>query len=153
MIRPGAGFTLVELLLAMVILGLMSALAVPSYTAYVDRSNQAQSISDIYQIEMAINRFEANTFQYPDTLDDIPGLPTTDPWGNEYSYLRIEGNPTPGIRGRQRKDKNLNPLNSDFDLYSAGKDGESQLPLTARRALDDIVRAGNGGFVGLAMDH
>jgi general secretion pathway protein G len=52
-----------------------------------------------------------------------------------------------------RRDKNLNPLNRDFDLYSVGKDGQTQTQLTAARARDDIVRAGNGSFIGKAEDH
>jgi general secretion pathway protein G len=49
-----------------------------------------------------------------------------------------------------RKDRNLVPINSDYDLYSMGPDGESMPPLTAARSRDDIVRANNGGFVGTA---
>lgn len=45
------------------------------------------------------------------------------------------------------------PINSDYDLYSKGKDGKSQKPLTAAASRDDIVRAGNGAFVGLASDY
>jgi general secretion pathway protein G len=42
------------------------------------------------------------------------------------------------------------PINTDYDLYSMGKDEASTAPLTARASLDDIVRANNGGFIGLA---
>jgi general secretion pathway protein G len=45
------------------------------------------------------------------------------------------------------------PINSDFDLYSVGKDGQSQDPLTAPVSRDDIVRANNGRFVGLASTY
>jgi general secretion pathway protein G len=47
-------------------------------------------------------------------------------------------------------DRFLHPLNSDFDLYSMGKDGLSQAPITARASQDDIIRASDGGFIGLA---
>jgi general secretion pathway protein G len=49
-----------------------------------------------------------------------------------------------------RKDKNLVPINTDFDLYSLGKDGESVGPLTAIPSRDDIVRANNGSYIGRA---
>lgn len=49
-----------------------------------------------------------------------------------------------------RKDRFLVPINSDFDLYSMGKDGESVAPLNAAKSRDDVVRAANGAFVGLA---
>jgi general secretion pathway protein G len=52
-----------------------------------------------------------------------------------------------------RKDGKLNPLNTDFDLYSLGRDGESRETLNARPSRDDIVRANNGAFIGLAEDY
>lgn len=51
-----------------------------------------------------------------------------------------------------RKDRFLVPINSDFDLYSMGKDRETVAPLTAKKSHDDIVRANDGAFVGLASD-
>ena len=75
----------------------------------------------------------------------------TDPWDTAYQFLNIENSTTKG-KGGLRKDKFLNPLNSDYDLYSSGKDKDSKGPLTAKASHDDIVRARNGGFVGLATD-
>lgn len=75
-----------------------------------------------------------------------------DPWGNPYQYLNI-ANGGNRIRGRVRKDRNLVPLNTDFDIYSMGPDGESRPPLTARHSWDDIVRASNGSFIGIASDY
>ncbi|MEJ2180091.1 MAG: hypothetical protein P8Y28_06530 [Gammaproteobacteria bacterium] len=56
-------------------------------------------------------------------------------------------------KGSVRKDKNLTPVNSDYDLYSAGKDGLTRLPFTAQQSQDDIVRCNNGSFIGLALDY
>jgi general secretion pathway protein G len=56
-------------------------------------------------------------------------------------------------RGQMRKDRNLVPINTDFDLYSMGKDGETVMPLTTPKSQDDIVRASNGAFVGLGSDY
>ena len=75
------------------------------------------------------------------------GFVKKDPWGNDYQYLNIAKEKG---KGKLRKDKNLVPINSDFDLYSMGPDGSSVAPLTARASRDDIVRANDGGFVGLA---
>jgi len=58
-----------------------------------------------------------------------------------------------GAGGQARKDRNLVPINSDFDLYSVGRDGMSAPALTAKVSQDDVVRASNGGFVGLARDY
>ena len=147
------GFTLLDLLVAITIIAIISAIATPIYTQFVDSANDAAATSDILEIQLAIDQFNAATFAYPDDLTELAGVPTVDPWGNAYSYLRIDGNPTPGIKGQQRKDKNLNPLNTDFDLFSVGKDGATKGPLTAKDSHDDIIRAGNGGFVGRGEDH
>ena len=54
--------------------------------------------------------------------------------------------------GGARKDKFLVPLNTDYDLYSRGQDGESAGPLTASESKDDVIRALDGRYVGLASD-
>lgn len=56
-------------------------------------------------------------------------------------------------KGSLRKDKGLNPVNSDYDLYSMGKDGATMLPFTNPVSFDDIVRCNNGRYVGLAADY
>jgi general secretion pathway protein G len=72
-----------------------------------------------------------------------------DPWKNPYQFLRIDGAGLKGL-GALRKDKSLVPVNTDYDLYSTGKDGASQPPFTAKASEDDIVRANNGRYIGLA---
>ncbi len=47
----------------------------------------------------------------------------------------------------------MNPVNSDYDLYSKGPDGDTQKQFTAAKARDDIVRANNGRYYGTAEDH
>ena len=54
--------------------------------------------------------------------------------------------------GKPRKDRFLVPVNSDFDLYSVGKDGRTAAPFTAKMSKDDVVRAMDGGYVGLASE-
>jgi len=78
-------------------------------------------------------------------------MPATDPWGNAYRYLSFAA-PLPGIKGLIRKDHNLHPLNSEFDLYSMGADWRSVAPLTAKASQDDVIWARDGSFVGLASD-
>ena len=60
--------------------------------------------------------------------------------------------PGGGGGGGARKDKFLVPLNSLYDLYSMGKDGESVPPLTAAQSWYDVIMANDGGFVGLAKN-
>ena len=147
------GFSILDMLVGLTITAILGAIAVPAYTSFVDDARVSQAGADILQIQMAVERHFSNNFSYPDSLDAVPGIPREDPWGAAYEYLKIEGTTVNGIKGKQRKDKNQNPLNSDFDLYSRGKDGKTKLPLTTKDARDDIVRAGNGGFVGIAEDH
>jgi len=45
------------------------------------------------------------------------------------------------------------PVNTDFDLYSMGKDGKSRAPFTAKASHDDIVRANDGKFIGLVSEY
>jgi general secretion pathway protein G len=52
-----------------------------------------------------------------------------------------------------RKDRNTHPINTDFDLYSKGRDGKTNYPLTAEASQDDIIRANNGGYLGLASHY
>ncbi len=151
MVIGKSGFTIVELLIAVAIGALLLAIAAPVYTTYVERSRSAQAISDLAALDMRIERFVSNNFRPPAALTDLPGDLPADPWGRPYRYLRIEGAPA-SILGDVRKDRNLNPVNSDYDLYSVGPDGDSRPPLANRLSQDDIVRAGNGGFLGQAAD-
>lgn len=73
-----------------------------------------------------------------------------DPWKRLYVYLPLN---TPSAIGKARKDKNLVPINSDFDLYSVGPDGLTTPPITAPQSQDDVIRADNGAFVGVASDY
>ena len=103
---------------------------------------------------MAIERYRTTRFAIPETLTEL-GLDADlleDPWGRPYQFLSFNSS-IPGINGMIRKDHNLHPLNSEFDLYSFGKDGESRSPLTARASRDDVIWARDGGFVGLAEDY
>ncbi|MDP1923968.1 MAG: prepilin-type N-terminal cleavage/methylation domain-containing protein [Thiobacillus sp.] len=146
------GFTLIELLVTLVIAGILISIAVPNYREYVERSRRARAIADIAQISMALERYRTKAGTFPNSLNDLNIPLPLDPWGHAYQYLGIDV-ASPPNKGALRKDKNLNPLNSDYDLYSMGPDGLTQKQLTAAKAHDDIVRAGNGGFIGLASEH
>ena len=69
--------------------------------------------------------------------------------GNPYEYLAFVSDQP----GKVRKDHALHPLNSTYDLYSKGKDGASQAPLTAQASRDDVIRANDGSFFGLASTY
>ena len=148
--RRTAGFTLVELMLVLAAIGVLSALAIPAYHGWRDRVSAADAGTDISGIAVMAKSFHAEYGKYPARLTQaIQAGVELDPWGNPYRYLPIEDAP-PSVTGQARKDKNLVPINSDFDLYSSGPDGESRPPLVAKVSRDDIVRASDGAFIGLA---
>jgi len=134
---------------AFAIAAVLGVIAVPMYRDYVTETQVRAVVGDIKQLEVRIQRFWTDHGRLPDSLAELGAGASSDPWGRPYAYLNIEAG-GPGVNGQTRKDKNLVPINSDYDLYSAGPDGDSKPPLTAKPSRDDIVRAGNGGFVGLA---
>ena len=149
--RPN-GVGLLDLIITVVIFSLFVALAVPAYNNFANRGRVAGAIGDVGSLAIAIERFSVNNNdRLPNTLDELPMDVPLDPRGNEYQYLNIR-TAGPG-NGGLRKDGKLNPLNTDFDLYSLGADGESAGPLSAKKSRDDIVRANNGAFIGLGEDY
>jgi general secretion pathway protein G len=146
------GFTLTDLLIALVVASLLAALAIPAYGTFVERAKVTRAVGDIASISLAIDAFELNNDgALPLSLNELPIDVPRDPWGQTYVYvnIRITGSGVGGLR----KDGNLNPLNTDFDLYSNGRDGDSSGPLSAKASRDDIVRANNGAFIGLGEDY
>ena len=146
------GMGLIDLMLAMIIASLLMTVAIPAYDQFIGRARVTRAIGDIGSISIAIERFGVkNNGRLPNFLDELLMDVPFDPWGAPYQYLNIVA-AGPG-KGAFRKDGKLNPLNSDFDLFSVGADGESMGPLSAAKSRDDIVRANNGAFIGLGEDY
>lgn len=144
--------TLVELLIAVAVIGALAAIAINSYQGYKEKTRIARATIEIADIARAIDAYYLDARTYPPTLNALRIAARNDPWGRPYEYLPIDVTPPPN-KGKIRRDKNLNPLNTDFDLYSMGPDGASVGPLTAKQSRDDIVRANNGRFVGTAAEY
>jgi general secretion pathway protein G len=141
------GFTLVELLIAMAIVITLAAIAVPNLMAAMNQARIARTVGDINTFEDDIALYQTLNGALPDALAQCVDGNLNDPWGNPYQYLNhtnMHGN------GQARKDRFLVPLNSDYDLYSDGLDGKSSPPITANPSQDDIIRASNGSYIGLA---
>jgi general secretion pathway protein G len=117
-----AGFTLLELLVVLVILGLLAAVATPQVMKYLSRARTQSAALQIHNLASAIDLYRLDVGRYPSEEEGLPSLveaPTTtpnwngpyvkrremliDPWGHPYKY-RI-----PGDHG-------------DYDLYSDGAD-------------------------------
>lgn len=143
------GYTLIEITIVVVLIGMLAAMAIPAYRGYIDAANVGRAISDIGDMQLQLKRWETNNGAYPATLAEIGLDGRVDPWGNPYRYLRL----TNANRGAARKDRNLVPINTDYDLYSIGKDAATAAPMTAAFSRDDVVRASNGAYIGLAEEY
>jgi general secretion pathway protein G len=137
-------------MIALAMVGLLMAIAVPSYKSYVLRAKVSAAVADISKIAIAIEKYDLQNSALPPDLASINFGDTPDPWGQRYFYL-----PFTDIKGhgQQRKNKNLVPINTQYDLYSAGPDGKTKGPLTAKDSRDDIIRANDGRFLGIASDY
>ncbi len=142
------GFTLLELMFVVAILAILAMLASEQYSKYIDRVNVANARADIVVMSLEIKSFgiSSGIDELPASLADIGRGQQLDPWKNAYHYTVLKG----GNKGKARKDHKLNPLNSDFDLFSAGKNGVFKTQITQKDSVDDVIRARDGSFVDLA---
>ncbi len=140
------GFTLIELMLIVLIMGVLATVALPFYKGYQERVRVHQAVLDITAMSVAVNNYWIDNRGYPASLVDVGLAGKLDPWGNPYVYYNIDANG----KGGARKDHALNPLNTDFDIYSSGADGQSKPQITQKLSLDDVIRASNGAYIGLA---
>jgi general secretion pathway protein G len=143
------GFTLLELMVSLAIVGILSAIAIPLYGEYIERARVVAAVADIRNISLTITVYNIDNDKYPQSLADVGYITRLDPWRSPYQYLNIQ---TAKGKGQFRKDRFVVPINTDYDLYSMGKDGNSVPPLTAKASRDDIIRANNGAYIGLASE-
>ena len=120
-----AGFTLIEVIVVLVILGILASIVVPNVISRTDQAQIVKAKQDIRALESALQLYRVDNFRYPTTdqglqaLVERPSIPPLaknwqkggyiktlpqDPWSNSYQYL------SPGQHG-------------DFDLYTLGADG------------------------------
>ncbi len=145
------GVTLIEMLMAMVIIAVLMTIALPMIQQVLDKARVARAIGDVRAVQTDLQTYETDGKGLPGSLSEIGRGDMMDPWGFAYRYLPF---PTGGPGNKPptgaRMDRFLVPVNTTFDLYSVGKDGGTLAPMTAPVSQDDIVRANDGGFIGLA---
>jgi general secretion pathway protein G len=169
-----SGFTLIEVMVTVAIIGVLASLAGVRYQSYVEKAMIARVIAEMRGITTLLSAGSIDG-SLPESLAAID-VYTLDPWDNPYQYLLIEGQLPSGISdasgkelppvaappsggggkpgiAKARKDRFLVPINSDFDLYSMGPDGESMPPLQNKASRDDIIRASDGSFFGIAENY
>ncbi|GLZ85560.1 type II secretion system protein G [Metapseudomonas resinovorans] len=124
--RSQSGFTLIEIMVVVVILGILAALVVPQVMNRPDQAKVTVAKGDIKAIGAALDMYKLDNFAYPSTQQGLEALVSRpsgnpppknwskdgylkklpiDPWGNPYQYL------SPGSKGT-------------YDLYSLGADGK-----------------------------
>ena len=124
--RTQGGFTLIEIMVGGVILGILAALVVPQVMSRPDQAKVTVAKGDIKAVAAALDMYKLDNFAYPSTQQGLEALVKKpsgnpqpknwnrdgylkrlpkDPWGNDYQYL------SPGTQGQ-------------FDLYSFGADGK-----------------------------
>jgi general secretion pathway protein G len=147
------GFTLLEICISVAIIAVLAALAVPNYIGYKEKARLNDTITEIKEMGYIIDLYAMENDTYPKDLKEVGLDDRKDEWGNKYKYFRMEWDAKGKLKKGARQDKNLHPLNTDYDLYSKGPDGDSKLPLTAQASRDDIVRGNNGAFIGWGKDY
>ena len=147
------GFTLAELIVVITIVGILSTIGLSVYKHFIDSARNTRAIAEIRMYEKEIMNFKNDTERLPDALAELGLSITQDPWKNGYQYINFD---LPGAEDNRRtkgaKGKG-SPLNFDYDLYSMGKDGMSAPALTEAASQDDIIRADDGGYTGLASEY
>ena len=141
----------------MAIVTTLAGLTIPVMASALDALTVTRAITDIKVLQTEITRFEVLLGKPPNSLDELGVRTFVDPWGNPYQYLSFANaakdqhwGGSEGGTGKPRKDRFLVPLNSSYDLYSLGEDGETDEDLQADKSKDDVIRANDGAFIGLA---
>jgi general secretion pathway protein G len=142
------GFTLVETLVCVAALGMIANAAASQILTQLEQHRIERATDDIVGIENAIEQYRASHHRLPDSLGQLATQVPQDPWGRSYEYLNF----SVGDAAQQRHFNGL-PINSEYDLYSRGSDGRTDPNVRMEAARNDIVRARDGGFVGLARDY
>lgn len=158
------GFTLVELLVVTVIIGILSTLAIKTWPAIVIQMRITRACNELRNLEKDIVAFNLEKGYYPHSLAEVGRDSSKDPWGNSYVYVNHNDHLE---QARTYLGHRLNPdpndptealgLHDSFDLFSMGADRQTpaspDLEDPSGLASDDIVRTGNGQWIGLASGY
>ena len=147
------GFTLVELLIVMAIISVLATIGFVKYSAFIERTKETKAVADLKEIARLIDDYKELHGKYPENLDELGRGTFKDPWGNPYQFVNIAEDDKKGSdKQKARRDRNQKPINTYFDLWSNGADGDYQQQVKGAKSRDDIIYAWDGDFVGLGKD-
>jgi general secretion pathway protein G len=125
-------------------------IGLPRFRSVVEQSRVIVAIGEIKQISRSIDSYRLlNDLRYPETLADVGQSDRLDPWGNRYEYRLLATRPGQPSRTDRRREA----LNTDYDLFSVGRDGRTLASISAEPSQDDILRAANGLYFDLASKY
>jgi len=139
------------MLVVVMIIVSLATIGIPQFVRYKIQAQSAKTVTDLQTLNTSVQLYVIQHGALPDSLGQVLNGNIADPWGNPYQYLKIEGNPN--ANQQARKDLFLIVVNSDFDLYSMGPDGQTIIPLAASVSQDDAIRANDGGYFGIASNY
>ncbi|HOY70967.1 MAG TPA: prepilin-type N-terminal cleavage/methylation domain-containing protein [Methylotenera sp.] len=142
-IKKHRGFTLIEMMITVAIIGILAAIAIPAYKDYTEKAKISGAVSDIAAMGTIIEQFFQENRRYPDSLAEVNLDTKRDPWDQPYVYLNLTG---PG-NGGARKDHALNPINTYFDLYSIGSSHDTHVQVSHARSKEDVIWGRDGKFI------
>jgi prepilin-type N-terminal cleavage/methylation domain-containing protein len=132
MMRNNRGFTLIELLVVIAIIGILSSVVLASLNSARTKSRDARRISDIKQLQLALELYFDASSTYPSDLDDLESdyIPTVpeDPLSGDYSYVRTSA--TEYCLGADLEQDGHQALSSDADATCTGFDGDDEQDCT-----------------------
>ncbi len=140
------------IMLAAIFLTFLSII-IPTIREYRHNRRIEAAIGDIIQIEDAILLYRQRFNRLPPNLEILQLGNLSDPWGNPYQYALTNLQSDNPVNPPRRTAQYRLPLNDDYDLFSKGSDGVTSSSLLDPPGRDDIVRANNGTFIGLAGEY
>lgn len=155
--KRSSGLTLLEMVIIVAIIGVLASIAAPTYIGYVEKARVQSSIADLRKISLIVEKYKSDEGLFPASLNDAGCNNDLDPWGNQYQYLSTDDVMKEEKKAKKQRicqgcrwDKFERPINTDFDIYSMGKNRETRPKIDHGQSRDDIIRASNGGYYGLA---
>ena len=131
---PRAGFTLVELMIALAVMALLAALAWPSLQEAVQRSRRADGMSALASVMQAQERWRANNPTYQATLADLPGAQSAISADQHYDLTLVDGSVTA----------------TGYAARATARSGSPQISDTRCQAMQVTVNSGNITYSSLA---